>query len=277
MDMRTKRKHFVFHPPTPPRPSGRVAENKIKHLLSVLDVPPSEQRKDAFFYFQQENLEIVRIRSQTVFENTWKYMDAKARSKYTVRMQECSFISFSLSFFLYLFLYLFILNITLTHTLTFTKTMEKKKRLEEDSKQKEIKLSAFEKGLDISFLTLLPTKVKREFGVFRKHKQGQNERYQVEAKFSISKERKEKIFGLGFHTDPVADKVVMIANKLRRLNYDHEQIKVIILTDLLSYKFNRKNKLREKKENKRQKRETETRQESPALNLNGPSPYVLAI
>ncbi len=83
MDMR--KKHFVFHPPTPPRPSCRVAENKRKHLFAVLDVPPPEQRKDAFFYFQQEILEIVRIRSQTVFENTWKSMDAKARSKYTVR------------------------------------------------------------------------------------------------------------------------------------------------------------------------------------------------
>jgi hypothetical protein len=50
------------------------------------------------------------------------------------------------------------------------KQKEEKKRLEED-----IKLSAFEKGLDISNLTLSPTKVKQEFGVFRKHKHSQNE------------------------------------------------------------------------------------------------------
>ena len=105
--------------------------------------------------------------------------------------------------------------------------------------------------------------------------------YRVEAHFARAKTvmgyHSEKMIYLGSHTEPVADKVVMIANKLRRLNYDHEQIKVIILTDLLSYKFRRKYKLREKKENKRQKRETETRQESPASDLNGPSPYVLAI
>ena len=88
--------------------------------------------------------------------------------------------------------------------------------------------------------------------------------YQVKARFSEARSvmgcHSDKHICLGSHTEPVADKVVVIANKLRRLNYDHEQIKVIILTDLLSYKFNRKNKLREKKENKRQKRETETRQ-----------------
>ena len=104
--------------------------------------------------------------------------------------------------------------------------------------------------------------------------------YQVKARFSEARSvmgcHSEKVIGLGSHTEPVADKVVMIANKLRRLNYDHEQIKVIILTDLLSYKF-KPYKLREKKEKKRQKRETETRQESPASDLNGPSPYVLAI